>query len=142
MSEKCPYCNGLGVIPGQEDLFDFNSIYLEYPKKGPGKKRGLAKLQKICKSEKTFLEIKEALRKLLTLNREKQYYPGFDTFINNYEDYLEIPEPPKPNKPVFTQIITHPKYKISQQEAEERKRDIQNLLVSVMTETRLDLKDD
>jgi hypothetical protein len=127
----CPTCGGLGAIELHKK-FDFQDLYDMYPKKGPGKKRGMKKLETLVKSQKRYDEIKEALVKMLGLNREKQYYPQFDTFINNYEDYLDLPDPSQPKPPkVYTPIVTEPRYEVSQEERSQRKKDIGNLLVSL-----------
>jgi len=129
--EKCPYCNGLGYIKNQTK-FDFDEIYADYPKKGPGKKKGMKKLERTVKSEKHYSAIKQALENLKKLNREKQYYPNFDTFINNYEDYLEVEiTQPEPLKKRYMPIITHPRYELSPEEKQQRKRDLGQLLVSI-----------
>jgi len=92
--EVCSECSGTGQITIASKL-DYDYLYYLYPKKGPGKKKGMRKLATQVKSQKKYDEVLLAIKNLLRLNRENKFYPNFDTFLNNYEDYLDMKPTPK-----------------------------------------------
>lgn len=71
--------------------FDFETLYLRYPRRGEGKTKGMLKLKKSITSEEQFRRFETALNNYITLievsRRERQYIKMWSTFCNNWEDY-------------------------------------------------------
>lgn len=70
---------------------EIEKLYEKYPRK-LGKKAGMKKLSKF--SDSKLIELNKAIDNYLILiereNIKKEYIKHFSTFVNNYEDYLEV----------------------------------------------------
>ena len=82
------------VRPSQKSEFEseFERIYSVYPKKR-GKTKGISKLKSIIKTTKQLNEFEIAMNNYISeikSNRtEMKFIKNFDTFVNNYQDFLE-----------------------------------------------------
>lgn len=80
--------NGVDMIE-----FDFETFYKKYPRK-IGKKSGLKTFTKEIKTKEKFDAINKALDNYLSLiakeKKEMRYVQHFSTFMNNWEDYIDI----------------------------------------------------
>lgn len=77
----------------QNRVFDFEVAYLTYPKK-LGKKAGMKKLQTCITTDAEYNNFCVAIRnynKIIAQEEtEKKYIKQFSTFVNCYEDYVDI----------------------------------------------------
>ena len=75
--------------------FDFKKLYAPYPKKD-GKKAGMLKLKSIVTNQQKFDDVEKAIKNYVDhIAREKlelKFVKKFSTFVNNYEDWLEVDE--------------------------------------------------
>lgn len=71
--------------------FDFDKIYALYPRK-EGKKKGVEKLIKIILTQTNYDDLSKSVANYAKLNRqtEKTYIKQFSSFVNCYEDYINI----------------------------------------------------
>lgn len=97
MDVKCPNC-GQCFAPSANPhpgTYDFEAVYLLFPRKGAGKKVGMDRCRRMIRSEKKYQSLLEATRNYaLLVRREKtemKYIMQFSTFMNRWEDYL-LPE--------------------------------------------------
>lgn len=76
----------------KETLFDFESLYQQYPRK-LGKKTGMRRLQRAVKSRQQFEEFKTALTNYLAyleINAaEKRFVKHWSTFVSQFEDWID-----------------------------------------------------
>lgn len=82
--------------------FDFEVLYRAYPRK-EGKRRGMAKLKKTIKTKAEYDAFKGAMETYVALckaeAREPQYIKLWQTFVNNWTDYLEADLKPATSDP-------------------------------------------
>jgi hypothetical protein len=76
-----------------ENVYDFESLYKKYPRK-MGKKKGLDKAKRLVKNNPSaFDDISKAIDRhnedFKKSKKDLQFIQHFDTFINNYEDWLD-----------------------------------------------------
>lgn len=78
--------------------FDFETPYLKYPRRGEGKKNGMLRLQQTIKTEDQYKLFCQALDNYVELcraeKRQRKFVLLWKTFVNNWEDYLELDGPP------------------------------------------------
>lgn len=78
--------------------FDFEAIYALYPRRGEGKKAGMLRLQQIILTQADYERFRQAVLNYAALcaseRREPRYIKHWKTFVNNYEDYLDVQQPP------------------------------------------------
>jgi hypothetical protein len=75
------------------DLFDFESIYFEYPRKS-GKKKGIDLCLKKIKTQDDFNNLMLSVKNYAIVcdfnETEEKYIKHFSTFMNCWEDYVSI----------------------------------------------------
>lgn len=101
-NERTNICTEVGTIGVLENVssdkptdgvvvFDLDEIYNAYPKKA-GKKKGMAMLAKKIKTQDDYDLIMLAVKnyRLSVRDTELQYIKQFSTFMNCWEDYVEM----------------------------------------------------
>jgi hypothetical protein len=77
----------------QRTVFDFDSLYQQYPKK-EGKTLGLKKCEKEIKTEESYSRLKQAIenyaKKCSLESTPKKYIKQFSSFMNCWGDYVEV----------------------------------------------------
>lgn len=71
-------------------------VYLLYPRRGDGKKKGMIILDHICQDEQTYRRILTATKNYAEYvkleDRERKHIKMWSTFLNNWEDYEDAKE--------------------------------------------------
>jgi len=78
-------------------VFDFDLVYKNFPRK-EGKSRGMKKCKSQITTEKNFQDLKAAVENYAKLkaDTEKKYIKNFGNWMDEWEDYIIIPEEDRP----------------------------------------------
>lgn len=90
-------------------MYDYEALYKLYPKK-IGKKKGLQSCASQIKTQEKYEALKKAILNYAkhTQDRENRYKKDFSTFMNCWEDFVEVEsvQASKPNKKLIISILS------------------------------------
>lgn len=79
-----------------DSKFDFDALYKKYPRRGEGKKAGMAKINKTIKTPEEFERFSQAVGNYIALcekyQLKREFVKYWSTFCNNWEDYESAEE--------------------------------------------------